>query len=169
MYFVLPWIRCSGVSLSVGYGANAPFRKRLRELLECSVCSSRSCRISPDLLCSRCPYSAQAGGNVGTEKKYGAGGNKSGAAVNAAKIEQEDSNFVVETVGFEFKIALMKARQAKGLKQAELAEKLSVKPSVINDYESGRAVPDGGFISKLNRALGVTLPKPPKKKAAADE
>jgi len=38
-----------------------------------------------------------------------------------------------------------------------------VKQSIINDYESGKAIPDPALIAKLNRALGVVLPKIPKK------
>ncbi len=47
---------------------------------------------------------------------------------------------------------------------------MAVKQSVINDYEQGKVVPDPQIISKLNRVLGVTLPKVVKpKKPAADE
>jgi len=42
---------------------------------------------------------------------------------------------------------------------AALAAAVNEKPSVINDYESGKAIPNGAIISKLNRALGVRLPK----------
>ena len=31
--------------------------------------------------------------------------------------------------------------------------------SVVNDYESGRAIPNGVVVVKINRALGVQLPK----------
>ena len=41
--------------------------------------------------------------------------------------------------------------------------------SIIQEYESGKAIPDGAIISKLNRALGVTLPKIPKPKKLTDE
>lgn len=68
------------------------------------------------------------------------------------------------TVTHEFKVALQKARQAKGWTQTELAQKLNVKASVINEYESGRAIPQGQLIAQLNRTLGVVLPKIPKKK-----
>jgi putative transcription factor len=64
-------------------------------------------------------------------------------------------------------IALQRARQAKGLSQKDLAQKLNVKPSIISDYETGKAIPNGALISQLNRTLGVTLPKIPKKKAGS--
>jgi ribosome-binding protein aMBF1 (putative translation factor) len=36
----------------------------------------------------------------------------------------------------------MKARQAKGWTQAEVAQKMNVKASIITDYESGKAIPN---------------------------
>jgi len=38
------------------------------------------------------------------------------------------------------------------------------KQSVIQDYESGRAIPNPQVISKLERALGCRLPREKKKK-----
>ena len=73
-----------------------------------------------------------------------------------------------QRVTLEFKLALQKARLAKKLTQAQLAQQINVKESTIKEYESGAAIPDGGVISKLNRALGVVLPKIPKKKKEAE-
>jgi putative transcription factor len=53
---------------------------------------------------------------------------------------------------------------AKGLKQTELAAMIAEKSTVINEYESGRAIPNGALIAKIERALGAKLPRPPKKK-----
>ena len=41
--------------------------------------------------------------------------------------------------------------------QKELATKANEKPQVVNEYESGKAVPNQAVISKLERALGVKL------------
>ena len=41
---------------------------------------------------------------------------------------------------------------------------MNVKQSVVNDYESGKAIPNGSLIAKMNRFLGVKLPKLRKKK-----
>jgi putative transcription factor len=68
----------------------------------------------------------------------------------------------------EFKVALQKARQAKGLTQKQLATLINERQSTVTDYESGKAIPNPAVIVKLNRALGVTLPKIPKKKKKAD-
>jgi putative transcription factor len=40
---------------------------------------------------------------------------------------------------------------------------MAEKPTLINDYEAGRAIPSGAVIAKLERALGVKLPRPAKK------
>ena len=45
----------------------------------------------------------------------------------------------------------------KQLSQKDLAQKVNEKPSVIQDYESGRAIPNPQILSKLERALGVKL------------
>lgn len=100
------------------------------------------------------------GAGFEVEKKIHAQGNKhSGGLQNAAKIEAESEVFHTKRVGQSFKTELMKARQAKGLTQADLAKLINEKGTVINEYESGKAIPNGQIIQKLNRALGVVLPK----------
>jgi putative transcription factor len=101
----------------------------------------------------------QRGQEVLVEKKIHNVGNKKGGLQNAAKIEEESEVFVTKRVGTEFKTALQKARQAKGWTQTELAKLINEKSTVINEYESGKAIPNGQVIQKLNRALGVVLPK----------
>lgn len=41
------------------------------------------------------------------------------------------------------------------------------KKTVVSDYESGRAIPNSGVIGKMERQLGVRLPRPKKDKKAA--
>ena len=41
---------------------------------------------------------------------------------------------------------------------------INEKPTVVNEYESGRAIPLPVVLSKLERALGVKLPRAAKKK-----
>jgi len=38
-----------------------------------------------------------------------------------------------------------------------LAQKVNEKPSVIQDYESGKAIPNPQILGKLERVLGVKL------------
>ena len=99
------------------------------------------------------------GQGVEIERKIYNQGNKKGGITNAAKIEGESEVFITNREGSEFKSALQKARQAKSLTQAELAKLINEKSTVINEYESGKAIPNGQVIQKLNRALNCTLPK----------
>lgn len=45
----------------------------------------------------------------------------------------------------------------KQLTQKDLAQKINEKPSVIQDYESGKAIPSPQILSKMERSLGVKL------------
>ena len=40
-----------------------------------------------------------------------------------------------------------------------MAAAVNEKSTVINEYEAGKAIPNGQIVDKLNRALGVRLPK----------
>ena len=76
----------------------------------------------------------------------------------------------VATVSLELRTAISQARCAKKnpdgstLTQKQLAALINVPAGVINQYESGQAAPNGEIISKIERALGVKLPRPAKKK-----
>lgn len=76
-----------------------------------------------------------------------------------AKLDENGENFKHETVGNEFKKALMQARMAKKMSQQALGTAINEKATVINEYEAGKAIPNGAIINKLNKALGVRLPK----------
>jgi ribosome-binding protein aMBF1 (putative translation factor) len=53
--------------------------------------------------------------------------------------------------------AIQDARSHKEWSQKELAQKVNEKPSVIQDYESSKAIPNAQILGKLERALGVKL------------
>mmetsp|Transcript_47790 Transcript_47790/g.111476 ORF Transcript_47790/g.111476 Transcript_47790/m.111476 type:complete len:282 (+) Transcript_47790:64-909(+) len=103
----------------------------------------------------------RTGAQVDTDKKFNAGSNKSahGSCSNATKLDENAETFRHDTVSHDFKIALQQARLAKKMSQAALATQINEKQSVINEYESGKAIPNGAIIGKLNKALGVRLPK----------
>lgn len=44
---------------------------------------------------------------------------------------------------------------------------INEKPQVVGEYETGKAIPNPQIISKLERKLGVKLPRPGKSKAPA--
>merc|ERR1712061_224999 len=98
---------------------------------------------------------------MGTDRKINAGGNKSSHSTvpNAKKLDENTETFRHATVSHDFKMALQQARLAKKMSQAALATAVNEKGSVINDYEAGKTIPNGAIINKLNRSLGVRLPK----------
>lgn len=53
--------------------------------------------------------------------------------------------------------AIQQARMEKGLSQKDCAQKINEKPSVLQDYESGKAIPNTQILTKLERVLGVKL------------
>ena len=100
----------------------------------------------------------------------------------------------------ELKLALQKARNAKGISQKQLAtvrsgrahvgrgaagtertwmsivirlracfwQQLNMQPQVVNEYESGKAIPNNAIVAKFEKALGCKLPRVAKVKKSAD-
>ena len=57
------------------------------------------------------------------------------------------------------KVALQRARSGKKLTRTQLAYMINVKETLIASYENGTSIPEGNTRAKLNRVLGITLPK----------
>jgi len=53
--------------------------------------------------------------------------------------------------------AMQTARMDLKLSQKDVAAKINEKQSVLQDYESGKAIPNPQILGKLERALGVKL------------
>jgi putative transcription factor len=81
--------------------------------------------------------------------------------VSIRQLEDEDSDapMKLQTVSMDLRLALAQARAAKGLSQKDFAQKLNIPATVIQDYESGKAIPNNGLIAKMERALGAKLPR----------
>jgi putative transcription factor len=62
-----------------------------------------------------------------------------------------------DSVPSELKKRIMTARLAKGMTQAALAQAINEKPQIVQEYESGKAIPSPAILSKLSRILGVPL------------
>ncbi|KAI5811653.1 multi protein bridging factor 1-domain-containing protein [Peziza echinospora] len=102
----------------------------------------------------------RAGTLVSTDKKYATGNQKSDPnGQRLTKIDRENEVAPPAKIDASVGKAMAKARSemTPTMTQKDLATKVNEKPSVINDYESGRAVPDQKVLSKLERALGVKL------------
>jgi len=91
--------------------------------------------------------------NISVEKK---GGNRE-IGSKLAKLDNAEEAEKIETVSLSLSQKIQQGRAAKGMKQKDLATKINVKPQVIGDYESGRAVPDNKILGKIERALGIKL------------
>lgn len=80
------------------------------------------------------------------------------------KLDNADEPDHLATVGVDFGRTLLQARNAKNLTQKQLAAQLNIKPAIIQEYEQGKAQPNGQLISRLDRILGCKLPRPSKTK-----
>ena len=101
----------------------------------------------------------RAGAVISTDKKSTIG-NKGHAGPDhqrIAKLDREDDVApppkVLPSVGK----AMQTARMELKLSQKDVAAKINEKQSVLQDYESGKAIPNPQILGKLERALGVKL------------
>uniref|UniRef100_A0A7S3F1H1 HTH cro/C1-type domain-containing protein n=1 Tax=Haptolina ericina TaxID=156174 RepID=A0A7S3F1H1_9EUKA len=103
----------------------------------------------------------RSGAQISQDKKHGGGGNSmtGGTGISATKLENETDELKHATVSTDLKQAIIKARNAKGLTQKQLAQQLNMQPQVINEYEAGKAIPNNAIIAKIERALGAKLPR----------
>ncbi|KAI9349095.1 multi protein-bridging factor 1 [Obelidium mucronatum] len=89
-----------------------------------------------------------------TEKKTAGGYD----AAKMGKVENEAEDFTVKKVNLSVSKAIQQARMAKQMTQKDLATKINEKQTVVNEYESGKAVnPNQQILGKMERVLGVKL------------
>ncbi|EGC33278.1 hypothetical protein DICPUDRAFT_154675 [Dictyostelium purpureum] len=89
--------------------------------------------------------------------QYGAGTNKILNGVNQKKIEEADEDAALPELKASVPKAISKARNDLKMTQKDLAFKVNERPSVINDYENGTAIPSQPILAKLEKALNVKL------------
>ena len=104
--------------------------------------------------------SSFGGGKVKTENKAMTSIKINPNSSKNIKLEEETETFKIQKSGQELGKALMKARMAKGKSQKILANDIKERVQVIQQYESGKAIPNPQIITKLERLLGVKLPRP---------
>jgi len=88
------------------------------------------------------------------------------AANNIPKHSSQSDNNDIEKpkkVSNKLKIAIQQARMSNKLSQKQLASMMCCQPSLINQYENGKAIPNNSFISKLEQKLKTKLPRIKKK------
>ncbi|KAJ3282186.1 Endothelial differentiation- factor 1 [Borealophlyctis nickersoniae] len=101
----------------------------------------------------------RSGVGVASEKKGVSNANVASIdAGKAAKIDRETEDFTVEKIPLSLGKTIQQARQAKQMTQKDLATKINEKPTVVNEYEAGKAQnPNQQILGKMERALGVKL------------
>ncbi|KAG6333830.1 hypothetical protein ID866_5262 [Astraeus odoratus] len=102
----------------------------------------------------------RAGAVISTDKKVSAGGNKAHVGPDhqrIAKLDRENEVAPPPKVNPSVGRAIQTARMEKNMTQKDLAQKTNEKPSVIQDYESGKAIPSPQILAKFERVLGVKL------------
>ena len=92
-----------------------------------------------------------------SNKNYNANSNTSN--ISKKVLDDDNDDFKVETVSRSLSVQIQQARNAKKMSQKELAQQLCTQPSIIQSYENGKATPDGAFLAKMSKILGVKLKK----------
>ncbi|GAV52758.1 hypothetical protein ZYGR_0AI00400 [Zygosaccharomyces rouxii] len=95
---------------------------------------------------------------LSVDKKYGSTnvrGNSEGQRLT--KVDRETDIVKPKKMDGEVGKIISRVRNEKKLSQKDLATKINEKPTVINDYEAARAIPNQQVLSKIERALGVKL------------
>ncbi|KAG2258391.1 hypothetical protein Bca52824_077685 [Brassica carinata] len=98
----------------------------------------------------------RSGADIETVRKFNAATNKaasSSTSLNTKRLDDDTENLAHERVPTELKKAIMQARGEKKLTQSQLAQLINEKPQVIQEYESGKAIPNQQILIKLERAL----------------
>lgn len=95
---------------------------------------------------------------VETSKKFGAATNKKpSTSLNTAKLDRETEELKHNTIGLDVGKLIQQGRQQKGLTQKDLATKICEKIQVVNEYESGKAIPNQQVLAKIERVIGLKL------------
>ncbi|KAH9981475.1 ylMBF1, partial [Lactifluus volemus] len=102
----------------------------------------------------------RTGAVVATEKKISGGSNKAYQGTDhqrIVKLDRENEVAPPAKVAPSVGRAMQAARMEMKLSQKDVAQKINEKPSVLQDYEAGKAVPNPQILAKLERVLAVKL------------
>jgi putative transcription factor len=104
---------------------------------------------------------AKASGAVSAERKVTGNKATGGPAPSAhlRKLEESTDVFEHKQVNRNLAQAISQARQAKKMTQAQLATAINERQQIVQEYESGKGIPNAQVLGKLDRALGIHLPR----------
>ena len=99
----------------------------------------------------------QAGGVLLVSKKAATNQTHAGPGARAKALDDDHDSLRVKTVDFNVRVEIQRARASKGLTQAQLAQAINERGSVVTEYENGKAIPNEGVLVRMEKALGVHL------------
>lgn len=76
-------------------------------------------------------------------------------ASNGRKLDEETETFKLNKVPLVISRAIQQGRTKAGMTQKQLAHQLNVKPTTIQSYENGKAIPSGKVIQRIEKCLGL--------------
>lgn len=76
-------------------------------------------------------------------------------ARNGKTLDKETETFKVKKVPLVISLAIQQGRAKAGMTQKKLAQLLNVKPTTIQSYENGKAIPSGKIIQRIEKCLGM--------------
>ena len=99
----------------------------------------------------------KGGGTSGVH--HGAANKQASAIADYDFIKDENEEIKFETISHECAAAIQAARLAKELSQAQLAHAVNEKTGLIVDLEHGTAAYNADVINRIERVLGVKIPR----------
>jgi ribosome-binding protein aMBF1 (putative translation factor) len=84
--------------------------------------------------------------------------NAPSVATDKAKQKEPDENVVLQAPP-KLGHLISKARVVKDLKQKEFAAQLGISQQVLSRWETNKEIPSNADIAKMERILGITLPR----------
>jgi len=70
-----------------------------------------------------------------------------------------NDDYVAKNININISNQIKNARCSKSLTQKQLANRLNVKESVINNYESGKIIPNNHTLNQISKILDIKLSK----------
>ena len=93
--------------------------------------------------------------NYNTKHRVIGNANRTTSGQKLHKIHNETESFEVKKISLSLSLQIQQARLQNRITQKDLANKINVSYKIINDYESGKAIPDNNIKMKIQKALGV--------------
>lgn len=102
---------------------------------------------------------APAEGYVTVKKASTNAGTAGQPKLDSNRLRKIDNNElpIIPKVSIGMRQAISQGRQAKNITQKELAQQMNVKPSIIQDYENGKAIPNSQFLARMEKVLDTKI------------